>query len=291
MGIPYAEVIGDPIAQSRSPAIHKFWLEALGLEGDYRATRVTADELPAFFVGRRTDPDWRGCNVTMPLKTDVVPYMGRLSLMAEKCRAVNTIIPEPDGSRTGHNTDALAIARLLTRLGRLPYPNHVATYVQILGAGGAARAAAIGAVEAGYGDFDFYNRSPEGAAALATWFGLQPAINAHPLGALGPIRNPGDGPEDQRYSHVVINATSLGMAGQAELTIPLCDYYPDTIVIDMVYRADGETALAQQARAHQLRLADGLDVLIEQAAFAFELFFGRSAPREHDAELRQRLTS
>ncbi len=68
MGVPYAEVIGDPIAHSKSPLIHKFWLEKLGIEGDYRATRVTADELPAYFAARRSDPDWRGCNVTMPLK-------------------------------------------------------------------------------------------------------------------------------------------------------------------------------------------------------------------------------
>lgn len=291
MGIPYADVIGDPIAQSKSPMIHKFWLEQLGLEGDYRAVRVPEVELPRYLVDRRDDPDWRGCNVTMPLKQAVVPFVARLSETAAKCEAVNTIVREPDGSRTGHNTDALAITRLLDRFGRMSYPNHTATYVQILGAGGAARAAAIGAVAAGYGDFDFYNRSRDGAAALATWFSLQPEIYAHPLDAVGPIRNPNDGPDDQRYSHVVVNATSLGMVGQAELPIALGDYYPDTIIIDMVYRSDGETGLAQQARARQLRLADGLDVLIEQAAFAFELFFGRPAPREQDAALRALLTS
>lgn len=291
MGVPYAEVIGDPVAHSKSPAIHKFWLEKLRLEGDYSAVRVPEAELPAYFVGRRADPDWRGCNVTMPLKTAALPFMARLSGMAERCRAVNTVIPEQDGSRKGHNTDALAIEQILRRFERRPYPNHVATYVQILGAGGAARAAASGAVAAGYGDFDFFNRSLEGAQALATWFGLNPEMFAAPLEAVGPIRNPGDGPGDQRYSQVVINATSLGMAGQDELAVDLGAYYPDTIVIDMAYRTEGETALAQQARALGLRLADGLDVLIEQAAFAFALFFGSPAPREHDAELREMLTS
>jgi shikimate dehydrogenase len=291
MGIPYAEVIGDPVEHSKSPAIHKFWLEGLGLKGDYRARCVTKAELPAYFVDRRNDPDWRGCNVTMPLKRAVLPFMGRLDGMAEKCQAVNTIVAQQDRSRKGHNTDALAIERLMRRFGHRVYPNHVATYVQILGAGGAARAAASGAVAAGYGDFDFFNRSPEGARALAAWFGLNPDMFAHSLDVVGPIRNPGDGPGEQRYSQVIINATSLGMAGQDELAIDLSDYYPDTIVIDMVYRPAGETALARQARALGLRLADGLDVLIEQAAFAFELFFGAPAPREHDAELRERLTS
>lgn len=291
MGTPYAEVIGGPIAQSKSPVIHKFWLERLGLEGDYRSVRVSEAALPQHLVDRKGDPDWRGCNVTMPLKQVAVPFMARLSETATKCGAVNTIIAEPDGSRTGHNTDALAIARLLTQFGRTPYPNHVATYVQILGAGGAARAAAIGAVDAGYGDFDFYNRSPEGAATLAGWFSLNPEIYAHPLEALCPIRNPDDGPEDQRYSHVIVNATSLGMAGQGELLVDLTHYYPDTIVIDMVYRPREETAFARQARSLGLRVADGLDVLIEQAALAFALFFGRPAPREHDTALRERLTS
>ena len=72
MGVPYAEVIGDPIAHSKSPLIHKFWLEKLGIEGDYRAARVRADELADYLEARRADPDWRGCNVTMPHKQAVL---------------------------------------------------------------------------------------------------------------------------------------------------------------------------------------------------------------------------
>ena len=68
MSRPYAEVIGDPIAQSKSPVIHGFWLDQLGLDAAYRKTLVTADDLPAFFAARRDDLDWRGCNITMPHK-------------------------------------------------------------------------------------------------------------------------------------------------------------------------------------------------------------------------------
>ena len=64
----YAEVIGDPIAQSKSPIIHRFWLDALGIAGDYRATRIEADGLGDYFVQRGNDPDWRGCNITIPHK-------------------------------------------------------------------------------------------------------------------------------------------------------------------------------------------------------------------------------
>ena len=72
MSLPYAEVIGDPIAQSKSPLIHGFWLQKVGLAEDYRATQVTRAELPGFLKKRQADPGWRGCNVTMPLKLDAV---------------------------------------------------------------------------------------------------------------------------------------------------------------------------------------------------------------------------
>jgi len=285
MGLPYAELIGDPVAHSKSPAIHNFWLGKLGIEGDYRAVRVAEGDLPSYFGDRGNDPDWRGCNVTMPRKLAVVPFMGRLDESAEKCGAVNTVTCTPDGIRIGHNTDMLSLAKLLQGFERSRYPNHVATYVQIIGAGGAARAAALAAVSAGYCDFDFFNRGMEGAKAMAEWFGLNPDMYAAPLEGLGPIRNPDDGPDDQRYSHVVVNATSLGMEGKPDVAIDLSRYYPDTIVVDLAY-GPSETGLAGQARRLGLRIADGLDVLIEQAALAFALLFGAAAPREHDRELR-----
>jgi shikimate 5-dehydrogenase len=68
---PYAEVIGDPIAQSKSPLIHSFWLDALGIDAEYRHKLVTAEDLPAYFAERKADPAWRGCNITMPHK--IVP--------------------------------------------------------------------------------------------------------------------------------------------------------------------------------------------------------------------------
>lgn len=289
MGIPYAEVIGDPIAHSRSPLVHRFWLEKLGIAADYRAVRLAPDELPAYFVARRSDPDWRGCNVTMPHKQAAVPFMDRLDRPAEKCGAVNTVTRGADGVRKGHNTDAPAIGRLLAGFARRPYPNQVATYVQVIGAGGAALAAVVGAVEAGYCDFDIFNRSLDRARALAARLGLNASFSS-PLKALGPIRNPDDGPDDQRYSHVVVNASSMGMEGNPDVAVDLSAYYPDTIVIDLAY-SSAETGLVRQARSLGLRAADGFDVLIEQAALAFQLFFDAEAPREHDVALRELLTA
>ena len=115
-----------------------------------------------------------------------------------------------------------------------------------------------------------------------------PFGKGHPLEALGPIRNPGDGTDDQRYSIVLINATPMGMTGQPEVPVDLSAYFPDTIVFEMIYNPL-ETGLVRQARQLGLRVIDGLQMLVAQAAPAFEKFFGQPAPREHDAELRARL--
>lgn len=286
---PYAEVIGDPIAQSKSPLIHNFWLEKLGIDAEYRACHVRSEGLKDYFNQRRGDADWRGCNVTMPHKLSVLELVDIALPRARLLGAVNTIVRNSQGEFQGTNTDVDGVSEPLLRHERIEYDNHVATYVQIVGAGGAARAAAMGAADAGYGDFDVFNRSIDKADQLASLVGA-PHGKGQPLEALGPIRNSDDGPEDQRYSHVVINATSMGMNGADPVPIILADYYPDTIVFDMVY-SPLETPLLQQAKAVGLRTIDGLEMLVAQAAVAFELFFGQPAPREHDADLRALLTA
>lgn len=103
--IPYAEVIGDPIVQSKSPAIHGYWIRQLGLDADYRAAHVTAEGLADYLISRRADPAWRGCNVTMPHKQAVIPLLDRLDPLAARIGAVNTIVAE-QGQLVGYNTDA-----------------------------------------------------------------------------------------------------------------------------------------------------------------------------------------
>ena len=106
MNRPFAEVIGDPIAQSKSPAIHGFWLGKMGIDADYRACHVRPDELADYFSARRADPDWRGCNITMPHKQAVLPLLDGLDPAAERIGAVNTVVRRGDGSLIGANTDA-----------------------------------------------------------------------------------------------------------------------------------------------------------------------------------------
>ncbi|KQN24930.1 hypothetical protein ASE86_01205 [Sphingomonas sp. Leaf33] len=285
---PYAEVIGDPIAQSKSPVIHRFWLDALGIVGDYRRVHVTPEILTDYIERRRHDPSWRGCNVTMPHKLAVMDLVDAVDPIAERVGAVNTIVPH-EGRLIGYNTDVGGIIEPLKRHDRRigEYANHVATYAQVIGAGGAARAA--GVALASLYDVEFYNRTPDKAVALAELFGF-PSHSGMGLDRVGPIRNADDGPDDQRYSHVVFNASSMGMIGQPPVPIDLDSYYPDTIVFDAVY-APLETPLLAAARARGLRTVDGLEMLIGQAALAFALFFGTEPPRERDVELRALLTA
>ena len=131
---PYAEVIGDPIAHSKSPAIHNFWLKQLGIAADYRATRVT--DLEAYFEARRRDPDWRGCNVTAPHKQAVIPFLDEASPIG----AVNCIVR--DGDRLiGLNTDVDGVHAALVGADL--------SRVVLIGAGGAAMAVRAALADAG----------------------------------------------------------------------------------------------------------------------------------------------
>ena len=297
MALPYAEVIGDPIAHSKSPLIHRFWLAKLRIEGDYRTCHVRADGLARYFTARRNDPAWRGCNITVPYKVSATSLLDRIDSLAHQVGAINTAIPTHAGL-TGHNTDVAGIRESFASLEKMPLPpNHVATLIDVIGAGGAARA--VGAAFRG-GEITFYNRSLDKAVALANEFsagsdhGFAQTLDSLRKGP--PVNDPAfpdvriNRGEDQRYSYIVINTSTMGMAGQPEVPIDL-DWYPEnTIVFDAVY-APLETGLLKAARDRGLRTIDGLHMLIGQAAAAFELFFGTPAPREHDAELRALLTA
>lgn len=296
MGIPYAEVIGDPIAHSRSPDIHKYWLEQLGIEGDYRATLVSADQLSGYLAERRSDPDWRGCNVTRPHKQAIIPLLDAVA--DERIGAVNCVVPE-GGKLVGRNTDAPGfLAALASAPAEMRRPvNHVATYFHLIGAGGAARA--VAAAVRGH-DMDFFNRDASKAEKLADEFGPGSAYGyGHGLEGLGggadhvfdpayPEVRPNRG-IDQRYSFIIVNASCMGMTGKPPVPIDLKSYPENTLVFDLVYDPL-ETPLLAEARRLGMATIDGLTMLIAQARFAFEYLFGVTPPAGN-AELRERLAS
>lgn len=280
MSTPYAEVIGDPVAHSKSPLIHGFWLETLGIAGDYRKTAVTADDLAAFFAARRGDPAWRGCNVTVPHKQAVIPLLDRLDPLAERIGAVNTVVAE-GGALVGYNSDAPGFLEPLLPL--LPTDGRPREAL-LLGAGGAARAIAFALRDAGFA-LHILNRDPGRARRLLEELGIatgdQPAAHFQLSG--DSVLRARAHPPGSAFS-LVVNATTLGMTGKPPLSFRL-DADPGAVIYDIVYDPL-ETALLAAARAKGSHTIDGLRMLVGQAASAFARFFGQPAPRAGDAALR-----
>ncbi len=283
MSRPYAEVIGDPIAQSKSPAIHGFWLGRLGIDADYRATHVRPGELAEFIARRRGDADWRGCNVTMPHKQAVMPLLDRLDPLAARIGAVNTVVPER-GELVGYNTDAPGF---LEPLRPLLDKVHYFRMARVLGTGGAARAI-VTALAGEKMTIVLAGRDPVKARALLDE--LDPEGEHHAVD-IAHFADATDFAFDDRKDclDLIVNASLLGMAGQPPLAFDFSHAPPGSVVYDIV-TSPLDTPLLQAARAAGLRTVDGLAMLIGQADFAFRRFFGAMPPRgEADIELRTRL--
>lgn len=279
----YAEVIGDPIAQSKSPAIHNFWLTKLGIEAEYRATPVTQEDLGAFLAERREDLAWRGCNVTMPLKQAVQDHLYSVEAPADRIGAVNTIYPAFDRLLAGTNTDA---AGFLEPLGAMLDRTHWFRMARVLGTGGAARA--IVTALAGEG-FTIVLAGRDAGKARALLDELAPEGEHHAVD-LGHFALPTGFAFDDREGcfDLVVNASPLGMRGQPALAFDWSHAPPGAIAYDIV-TDPVDTPFLRAARAAGHQTIDGLAMLVGQAALAFERFFGIPAPREHDCELRELL--
>lgn len=283
MSVPYAEVIGDPIRQSKSPAIHGFWLEQAGIDAHYRATLVEAAGLEAYLKQRRADPEWRGCNVTMPHKQAIIPMLDRLDAVAEKVGAVNTVTRGEDGVLTGWNTD---IAGFLEPLQPLLSRPHYFRMARVLGTGGAARAIVAGLAAEGF-TLVLSGRNPDKARALLDELAPRGEHHTAPLDHFAVAT---DFAFDEREGccDLIVNASPLGMRGQPPLAFDFSHAPPGSIVYDIV-TAPADTPFLQNAQSAGFATIDGLAMLIGQAAAAFEKFFGVPAPRARDAELRNRL--
>lgn len=267
--LPYAEVIGDPIDHSLSPVIHRFWLDALGVDADYRRLRVTRADLPSYVAERIHDSAWRGSNVTMPLKLDAVALADEATDRAVAAGAANVLMVR-NGKLVAANTDVGAIATLLARLHEA---KAAMGSVTLLGNGGAARAALVALKLVGIRAVRIQARDMGEAMKLAVEFGLE----AEPARFTKPVV--GDG---------LINATPLGMTGRDCLHCNLEHLPANGWVLDMVTNS-AETPLVAAARERGLAVLTGLDMLVEQAAASFTLFFGARPPRDRDTELWHKL--
>ena len=252
-------VIGWPVAHSRSPAVHTFWLKAYGLEGDYTKEAVPPEEIASFLkeLGKR---GFVGANVTLPHKAAALAAADEIDEAARAIGAANTLWLDANGKLHASNTDAYGFMTHLAE--EAPGWNKGKRPVMLLGAGGAARAIVHGLIETGASKVIVANRTRSHAETLARDFG--PKVEVVPW--------------EERSAALagcglLVNTTSLGLTGKPPLEIDLTALPEDAVVADIVY-SPLETDLLAAARARGNRCVDGLGMLLHQAVPGFERWFG-----------------
>ncbi len=270
MDRPYAEVIGDPIAHSKSPIIHGFWIEQCGIDAAYRAAHVFPDDLADYIKTRSADPNWRGCNVTIPYKEAVLNLVADPGGVGQSIGAMNTILRDDNDVLIGTNTDAAGFVSPLIAAG------WEGKSAAIVGSGGAARAIIYGLKHIGVSDFTIIARNALKAMGLLSQLGVKGRVIGFDK-PLPPVA-------------LLANASPMGMNGQDAYAPDLSPLPADAVVYDAVY-VPLDTPLLQAADASGLAVIDGLEMLVGQAAAAFELFFGVPAPRDDDDALWALLTT
>lgn len=261
----FAEIIGDPVAHLRSPAVINFWLAEARIDARYAATRVARRDLADFISQRRKDPAWKGCTIAAPLKLDALMLADDITDRAAAAGAANFLVVR-EAKLVAGNTDVGAMLAVLAPL----LQRHSAQGVTILGDGGAARSAlvALKLLDA-MALVRLQSRDQAAATKLSVEFGIE----HQPVSFDTPIASSG-----------LINATPLGRPGFPAVDLDLKPMAGQGWVVDLV--ADGQdTALLGQVRARGLLAVDGTAVLVEQCAASFELLFGAPPPRAHDEQL------
>jgi shikimate dehydrogenase len=248
-------VIGDPVSHSLSPVLHNGWLSDHAIDAIYLALPVRGEEGVRGLRGL----GFGGLNVTIPHKEAALALADRVDELAARLGAANVLRRDSDGALVAFNTDSRGFVAGLDEA----HPNwRVRTKTAlIVGAGGAARAIAAGLADAGVGRIVFCNRTDAAARAAAARIA---GAAIHPFLEL---------PEAVATADLIVNATSLGMVGQADLAWPLASAPRHAIVADAVYKPL-TTNLLRTAEANGLATLDGLAMLLHQAALAFELWFG-----------------
>lgn len=254
-----AAVIGWPVGHSRSPLLHNWWLERLGIDAVYVPLPVRPTDfervlrcLPAMgFVG---------ANVTVPHKEAALAAVDEVDALARRIGAVNTIIVLEDGRIAGRNTDAFGFLENLRA--EAPRWQPAAAPAVVVGAGGAARAVCVALMDAGVPEIRLVNRTLERAQALAA-------------DLAGPIRVVAWNERGRclEGAGLVVNGTTLGMSGAPPLDLDLGALPEDAVVTDVVY-TPLETPLLAAARRRRLLAVDGLGMLLHQARPAFAAWFG-----------------
>jgi shikimate dehydrogenase len=249
-------LIGDPVAGSVSPAMHRAAFEATGLDATYDVERLLPAKLP-----RRLDQLRRthaGLNVTRPLKEAALPLLDTVAPGAARIGSVNTVAFDPQGRSRGESTDGFGAIAALRRAGALPAERAV-----VLGTGGAARAVAAALHDDGVSVLVF-GRNAEAGRRLAGDLGVRFASGIDDSALLRAALEGGG---------LLVNATPNGDIVPAG--VPLVGL----TVFDLVYRPR-RTALLSRAAAEGCLVVEGIEMLIEQGARSFEIWTDLAAPVE-----------
>ena len=252
-------LLGHPVAHSLSPRIQNAAIAAARLDARYEAVDVDPPQFDE--VVDSLKHDGAAGNVTIPFKERMVDRCDALSPLARRVAAVNTWWVDDDRRLVGHNTDVGGFDVAARRILECDRPHELT--IGVLGAGGAA-AAVLAAVEAWPGcAAHVYNRTPERARVLCARFGAV----AQPVDDVGVVGG----------ADLVVNATSVGLKDDAMPLDPAL-VRRDAVVIDLVYRPGG-TRFVRTLRERGTRATDGVTMLVEQAALAFEQWFGVTPDR------------
>jgi len=254
-------VTGWPIAHSRSPRLHNYWLRDYGIDGAYLPLAIRPED---FEQAIRALPKlgFAGCNVTMPHKEAALRVVDRVDPVAKRIGAVNTIVVAEDGGLDGSNTDAFGFIQALTE--GAPDLDLTEGPAILLGAGGAAKAIAVALLDAGVPELIILNRTEVRARDLAASLEDGRIVVRKWDARTGSLAE----------ANFVINSTTQGMQGQAPLDLALDDLAPEAVVMDAVY-TPLLTSLLAGAKARGNHTVDGLGMLLHQARPGFAAWFGR----------------
>lgn len=257
--IPLAGVIGSPIAHSRSPTLHGYWLRRYGIKGFYIPMDVAQADLREALA---TLPKlgFVGLNVTIPHKETVLALADIVTDRAALIGAANTLIFRKDGKVFADNTDGSGFIANLRQ--EAPGWTPAAGPAVVFGAGGAARAIVAALIEVGVPEIRIANRTRARAEALRSDFGAK--IHVHDWVQAGNLLDD---------ATTVVNTSALGMTGKPEFKVPLDALNPKALVTDLVY-TPLRTSFLEQAEQAGCTVVDGLGMLLHQAAPGFERWFG-----------------
>ena len=258
--LPLAGVIGSPVAHSRSPALHGYWLRRYGIKGHYIPMDVIhADLAEALRLLPRLG--FVGLNVTIPHKEAILDLADIVTDRAALIGAANTLVFRKDGKVYADNTDGTGFIGNLRQ--NAPHWEPGSGPAVVLGAGGAARAVVAALIEAGVPEVRLANRTKPRAEALRADLGAKVVV--HDWVKAGNMLE---------EAMTVVNTTSLGMVGKPDLRVPLDALDRRAVVTDLVY-TPLRTQFLIEAEAAGCTVVDGLGMLLHQAAPGFERWFGQ----------------